>query len=688
MKIRTTMKIRTKLLIAIFLILALGITAVEIISYYQSKRVLEKEIFKLIRRDSQSLAQKLDSWMSMRIIELADWMGNAGHTRALLAFASDSSSRSDQGGRLVQRSSTRWGEKKRSYPFYHRILLINTEGRLVSGSEPDRKAQSWRETVWFRQAVQGENAISEPFFHPQTGDLVLAIAVPARQDGQAGGRILGVLAGMIRMDYLDKHFIRPLQVGEKGYSYVFTADGTVIFHPNTELVMKENAKNFDFSRKALEEKSGINKYWWEPDQTYKGQAFEQCQTTGWIVNVTAPLDELMRGLRSVRTYAFWGVLLVLTVLIAVVWWVVDRITGVLSQTVSHLSEIAGGDISRDVPPRLLALNDELGQMSREFQRMVEAQREKAGLTQRIAQGDLSQQLRPAKGDRLGQALEQMIQGLNRLLVQVREAAQQVALGAGQISDSSQSLSQGATEQAASFEEITSAMNEIGSRTKTNAQNASQANELADQTRQAAATGTSEMGHMVSAMDEINQAAQAIHKIINVIDEIAFQTNLLSLNAAIEAARAGRYGKGFAVVAEEVRSLASRSAKAARETAELIESAIEKVESGNAIAGQTEEALNRIVDSSTKMADLVAEIANASSEQAEGISQINAGMDQVERVTQQNTANAEQTAAAAQELSGQAEKLEDILGHFQLQHSGSPALSSPETDERRLLEKQQ
>ncbi|MEG6523817.1 methyl-accepting chemotaxis protein [Desulfotomaculum sp. 1211_IL3151] len=298
--------------------------------------------------------------------------------------------------------------------------------------------------------------------------------------------------------------------------------------------------------------------------------------------------------------------------------------------------------------------------------------------QEMAKGNLDTNV---NGDYLGdhamikEALNSTIDSINQILSQVTVAVDQVAAGSRQISEASQALSQGATESASAVEQISSSMQEMASQTSQNAENAMQANQLAVLAKDNAENGNQKMVQMVKAMTDINESANGISKIIKVIDEIAFQTNLLALNAAVEAARAGKHGKGFTVVAEEVRNLAQRSAKAAKETTEMIEDSIKRTEVGTQIAQDTSKSLEGIVNGATKVTDLISEIAAASKEQAQGIGQINAGLSQVDQVTQQNTASAEQSAAAGEELSGQAVNLKEMLGHFRLSRKsqGNPTL---------------
>ncbi len=346
----------------------------------------------------------------------------------------------------------------------------------------------------------------------------------------------------------------------------------------------------------------------------------------------------------------------------------------LEQTVDMLDELENGHIDKRLN---LDRSDEIGRMAKAMDSFANSlQHEIVQPLQQLAQGDLTFEVRPRDDrDELRKALQQLGTDLNDIISQILTTGEQINAGSSQVSDASQSLSQGATESAASLEQISSSMNVIGQQTTQSAENANQANQLAANARNAANIGSTGMLEMVEAMGEINASGQNISKIIKVIDEIAFQTNLLALNAAVEAARAGQHGKGFAVVAEEVRNLAARSAKAASETAELIEGSVEKGTKGTMIAERTASSLEEIVQEISKVTDLIAEIAAASNEQAQGVSQVNLGLQQIDQVIQQNTASAEESAATSEELSSQAEQLQQMLRRFSLKQGTRQSFAS-------------
>ena len=523
-----------------------------------------------------------------------------------------------------------------------------------------------------------KEVIIEPYVYTVAGKSVLltSIVIPVL----SGDKFLGVVGVDLSLDSIQSD-IQKVKPFETGVAALFANAGAVVAHfdpgrlgkqmRETEIDMTgekhigpfadsvKNGKEYDFIVYSQQLGTEI---------TIMNVPIAIGNTgTPWSFAIGIPMDKVMAAANNSMWNSIKLGLVALALMVLLINFIAGGIIRPIVAGAKTLEEFAlQGNLSLVIDRADLDRTDEIGTLNKSIEALIKSQREAANLAVELSHGDwtVNYPVRSEK-DELGIANKTMVEQIRSALTSVRIAAAEVDSGSGQISEASQSLSQGATESAASLEEISSSMTEIGSKTKGNAENASQANVLARQTRDSADSGYKKMSEMMSAMSLIQDSSNQIAKIIKVIDDIAFQTNLLALNAAVEAARAGRHGKGFAVVADEVRNLAGRSAKAARETSEMIEASIGKVQAGTNIALVTEKAFNEIVTSSVKVADLVGEIAAASNEQAQGIMEIGQGLEQIDKVTQQNTANAEETAAAAEELSSQARELSGLLAKFKL-----------------------
>jgi len=286
----------------------------------------------------------------------------------------------------------------------------------------------------------------------------------------------------------------------------------------------------------------------------------------------------------------------------------------------------------------------------------------------LAKGDLTERITTEYSGTFGDLknyCNQTTESLTEMMSEIRTAAETIFTASSEIAQGNADLSSRTEQQAANLEETASSMEELTSTVKLNADNAKQANVLAERASAVAVDGGELIQEVVVTMNAINESSQKIADIIGVIDGIAFQTNILALNAAVEAARAGDQGRGFAVVASEVRTLAQRSANAAKDIKGLISESVKKIESGNALVGQSGNTMKEIVTAIKRVNDIMAEIAAASTEQSAGIDEVSTAVSQMDEMTQQNAALVEEAAAAAESLQSQADQLTQRVSQFRL-----------------------
>jgi methyl-accepting chemotaxis protein-2 (aspartate sensor receptor) len=434
-----------------------------------------------------------------------------------------------------------------------------------------------------------------------------------------------------------KDRIRSVKVGESGYFYVLNAApgkqyGDLLVHPSKEGTNLLDSKDADgrlFVKDILEKKNGTMTYdWQDPGESQareKFVAFTYIKNWNWIIAGGTYRDEITAAARELRNRLIGFGLLALGVLAAILYFV---IRSSVSRPLAEVRHIA----------------------------------------RRIAEGDLSARMTSSRRDEIGlltDSINSIGTSLSNVVGQVRVGTDTIATASAEIAAGNLDLSTRTEQQASSLEETASSMEELTSTVKENAENAREANMLAAKASVVAVKGGTVIQEVVGTMEQINDSAKKIVDIITVIDGIAFQTNILALNAAVEAARAGEQGRGFAVVATEVRTLAQRSANAAKEIKLLIGDSVGKVETGSKLVAEAGSTMNEIVHSVRSVTTIMEQISAASQEQTTGIEQINQAIAEMDQVTQQNAALVEEAAAASQAMQEQATQLAGVVSMFKL-----------------------
>ena len=391
---------------------------------------------------------------------------------------------------------------------------------------------------------------------------------------------------------------------------------------------------------------------------------------------------------SINTYTWifivgFGLLMIL-ITVAFSFLIVRMMTPI-KRLISDADRIAGGNVddSIEMVSGGYTHMDEIGMLIKAFISLADAQRMFADVMKTLSNKDLTVKFESRSDqDMLSESLSNMLATQNETLYKINVAADNVAEGSRAMLKSGTSLSKASTEQSGAIEEVTATITQIAIQSKQISENSTTAKELSDTITKFASDSNERMQEMLDSMAGIKDAADNISRIIKVIDEIAFQTNILALNASVEAARAGKEGKGFAVVANEVRSLAGRSAKAAKETEELIIGAISRVSTGVQIAEDTARALSKILESVTRNAPLIESISVATEEQYIGIEQVNQALEQVAKVIEKNSRFAEESAMASQELSMQSEMLREMVDQYKLdgKNDGETTSEAPKKTE--------
>ena len=543
--------------------------------------------------------------------------------------------------------------------------LLQSDGTYKDPSDFDVTSRPWYSPVVNKQKLTVTGAYEDV----ATGELIVSFAMPVF----ANGRVVGILGIDVLLDTFVSD-IAQISVGETGFMTVFDNENNIIYHPDESLILS-NIADIDYSpeMKAVIQNHQIVD---AMEYTRNGAIYHGStmllEDSGYFVLGLIPDAEYQEYVVSTtRTIVFWFIAAIL-IFAAVIAFLSMKMVKSIKALSGVTSKIADGELDTKVE---ISTRDEVGLVAADVNAVVDRLKkyilyidEITAVLSEMGHGNFVFTLNQdytGEFSKVKTALLKTQETMSEALKSVVVAADQIAAGSSQVAAGSQALAQGATEQASSVQELAAGLQDVARQISENTEMIMSTGQQIDQMGHEVRDGEEKMKAMLESMDTISENSQQVANIIKSIEDIAFQTNILALNAAVEAARAGAAGKGFAVVADEVRNLAGKTADASKNTAELIQKALDAVKEGTVRAEETAASFEAIYTGVEEINVNAHKIVDNSTEQDEVIQQTTTGVDQISSVVQTNSATAEESAAASEELSSQAQMLKDLVEKFHL-----------------------
>jgi len=623
----------------------------------------EKEI---LNQTSQSVSGKAEVFFE-RYIAIVEQMAQDKNIQDFMVNAQGRGTLTETAGFMTVAETTD-ATRKSDSEIILTAYIAQDDYYLASPEVMSAEGYDVTSKEYYKAVTENKVWITEPYVDAITGGIVITISAPVN----AGGGAIGLTAVDIAIDKLTT-MVDEYELGNTGYFSLLTSNNTIAAHKDKDILLKsiEEAKlGSNIVQSVKNRDSNVTEYTYN-NENYFGSCVE-IGDTGWQILSSLPSGELTTNTNQLVMTIVTIFIILLVSMLVVLYAAVKRVTRPIRKITDITNKLADGELDVNIDVKS---NDEIGILAESIKSVtirlksyISYIEESVEVLYKMAGGILDMEFKnDYEGEfaKLKEALLHMSDKLRDTIGKIKESSNLININSEQVSAGAQTLAQGTTEQASAIEELSAEINEIYTTIVHNAEHAENAGKKALETSKEVEQGNMQMKEMLSAMDEISNSSSEIGKIIKVIDDIAFQTNILAINAAVEAARAGSAGKGFAVVADEVRNLAGKSAEAAKQTTSLIENSIKAINNGTMLAGRTGESLVEIVNKTNETNELISEIVKASSRQTASVNQIKSGIEQISSVVQKNTATAESSAANSEELSGQAQLLNELVNRFEI-----------------------